>query len=188
MGRSRSPRRSPDRYAKRHRSRSKDSKRADRSESNSRNYRELDGRGRKDDRVEDKIRRFEERKKQDAADSQIEWGRMNRLESDEKPTRSRVELLEEAKTGPFIRYADDARLNENLKQRVRWDDPARGFVADLRPTIQKHRFQPNRFGIEPGKRWDGVDRSNGFEAKFFKKEASERVKDQLGYQYGVANY
>lgn len=94
--------------------------------------------------------------------------------------------MEEAQT--FTRYADDKRLNAAQKQTPRWDDPARTFVEDLKPVTQKHRYQPNRFNIPPGKEWDGVDRSNGFETKYFQKQAAVRDKKAMGYQYDVANY
>lgn len=101
---------------------------------------------------------------------------------------SRIARLEEMKSGPFIRYADDERLNQGLKKEVRWDDPARSFVEELKPAVQKFRFQPNRFGIQPGKAWDGIDRSNGFEARLFQAKAQKREKVELGHQYDVANY
>ncbi len=136
--------------------------------------------------IDEKLRKIEEKRKEEARDSTAEWGKSP---SDSVETsRSRLERIEESKAGPFTRYADDARLNDHQKKDVRWDDPARLFVEDLRPTVQKHRYQPNRFGITPGKRWDGVDRSNGFEAKLFKKRAELKVKTDLGHQYDVENY
>ena len=51
----------------------------------------------------------------------------------------------------------------------------------------KHRAPPNRFNIQPGRQWDGIDRSNGFEVAYFKKLAQQSVKKDLDYKYTVAD-
>ncbi|WFD35985.1 Pre-mRNA-splicing factor cwc26 [Malassezia cuniculi] len=69
--------------------------------------------------------------------------------------------------------ANDTRMNEALRDREHWDDPARAYLTRKRgPRVTRPQYKgppppPNRFGIKPGYRWDGVDRGNGFERKLF---------------------
>lgn len=176
----------------RYRSRSRDDRRVKRDRS--RSPRGDDGRrsGRydRDDRVEEKMKRFEERRRQDKSDAQYEWGGNAPSDDSRKkePTQSLRSRLAESRDEPLARYADDAKLNASLKERTRWDDPARTFVETLKPVAHKHKYQDNRFGIPPGQGWDGVDRGNGFEARWFKAQAQRKTKKEMGEQYAVQNY
>ncbi|KAJ6443124.1 Pre-mRNA-splicing factor CWC26 [Purpureocillium lavendulum] len=103
--------------------------------------------------------------------------------------RQRRELLEDAKLMSFARTAEDEEMNRDLKERSRWNDPMTQFMSEKRDTgargqsskkrpIYVGAAPPNRFGIKPGYRWDGVDRGNGFEAERFKAiNRRERNKD-----------
>lgn len=90
--------------------------------------------------------------------------------------------LEKVKSEGFSRYARDAEAERSMKEKRLWNDPAAAFLTNKSvPSGQTNSrtgpvyaggFAPNRFGIRPGHRWDGVDRSNGYEAKRFKELAN----------------
>ena len=121
------------------------------------------------------MKRAEARKKAEeaaakaAADFEVQKGDVQRAEKDK-----RREQLSEAKLMPVARYADDVELNEDLKERDRWNDPAAGFLEKKKEgesvsgkPLYKGPAAPNRYGIRPGHRWDGVDRGTGFEKEYF---------------------
>ena len=121
------------------------------------------------------MKRAEARKKAEeeaakaAAELEAQKGNVQRAEKEK-----RKEQLSEAKFMPVARYADDAELNEDLKRKERWNDPAAGFLETKKEgksvtgkPLYKGSAAPNRYGIRPGHRWDGVDRGTGFEKEYF---------------------
>jgi pre-mRNA-splicing factor CWC26 len=100
------------------------------------------------------------------------------------------EELEEAKFMPLARGVDDEEMNAELKSRLRWNDPAAMF---LRPKgggksatgmeLYKGAAPPNRYGIRPGHRWDGVDRSNGWEGERFRALNRRERNKQLDFAW-----
>lgn len=119
----------------------------------------------------------------------MEWGK-GLVQREDKERRQRE--LEDMASKPMARYADDDDMNDEMRDRDRWNDPAAAFLtekkgktkskAPQRPKYSGPMPAPNRFGILPGYRyvskpsspwqgmlsfvvrsWDGVDRSIGFE-------------------------
>lgn len=130
-------------------------------------------------------RAAEEAEKKKAAEAEEMKGDVQRVERDR-----RRQDVKDAKYMTIARYADDAEMNEELKDRERWNDPAAQFLTkkkEGKSVTGKPLYQgssaPNRYGIRPGHRWDGVDRSTGFEKEYFKKRNETQSIKDLKYQW-----
>lgn len=106
--------------------------------------------------------------------------------------RQEKEQLRDEKLMLFARKADDEQMNQELKEQDRWNDPMKQFLGDKKSEVSKGKASkrrpvyvggapPNRYGIKPGYRWDGVDRGNGSEAERFK--AINRRERSKGLEY-----
>ena len=127
-------------------------------------------------------------------------------EVQKRQKEERKKELDEAKFLGVARHADDEDMNEELKEVVRWDDPMAAYMAQKQATegvkkgggasratgestvaVRKKVYQgaapPNRYGIMPGWRWDGVDRGNGFEKEWFQARGRKGRNENLEYQW-----
>jgi len=109
------------------------------------------------------------------------------------------EELDEARFLPFARTVDDDELNRELKERDRWNDPAAQFLSEKKKSssggtggtgkakrpVYAGAAPPNRYGIRPGHRWDGVDRSNGWEAERFKAINRRKRNKELDFAWQI---
>lgn len=108
-----------------------------------------------------------------------------------KAADERRKELGEAKYLTVARGVDDLELNEELKAKERWNDPMAGLLAEKRERsggeggagkqAYKGPAEPNRYGIRPGHRWDGVDRGSGFEKEWF--AARNRRQNVMELEY-----
>lgn len=107
--------------------------------------------------------------------------------------RKRREQLEDAKLMTFARTKDDEEMNRDLKEQERWNDPMMQFMSEKqakqgsgkkkRRPVYTGAAPPNRYGIKPGYRWDGVDRGNGFEAERFRAINRREMNKGLHYSW-----
>ncbi|KAJ3338294.1 bud site selection protein [Gonapodya sp. JEL0774] len=128
--------------------------------------------GRKVNPALEKAETLERQRKEEAElERQMQWGRGL---AQMREAENRAKQLSGGGALPMARYADDRDMNEAMKVVDRWGDPMAGMVRKKvkvnRPVYKGPLPAPNRFGIAPGYRWDGVDRSNGFESDFFKRK------------------
>lgn len=146
-------------------------------------------------------------------EKKLEWGKGL---AQKREAEARLQELELEKEKPFARTRDDPELDKMLKERVRWGDPMAHLVkkkhsepvlADLGDSekmkdsgfiipqeIPNHSWikrgldaAPNRYGIKPGRHWDGVDRSNGFEKKLFRRLNEKQATEREAYLWSVSD-
>ncbi|KAK1759518.1 putative pre-mRNA splicing protein [Echria macrotheca] len=150
-------------------------------------------------RVDAAMRRAEMRRAQAEAERAEEERKRNlKGEVQLAEARRRREELQDAALMPLARGKDDVEMNRELQEQQRWNDPMAQFMdskesgargtgtgknkkMEARRPLYKGAAPPNRYGIKPGYRWDGVDRGNGFEAERFK--AINRKERNKGLDY-----
>jgi len=131
----------------------------------------------------------EEEERKQKAELESRKGDVQRQEKEE-----RKRDLEDAKAMGVSRFADDNKLNDELKDRERWNDPMAQLIQSKKSSNKGGRskssgksyqgaFEPNRYGIRPGWRWDGVDRGNGFERKWFAARNKAKNRAELEYHW-----
>ncbi|KAM6911087.1 BUD13 homolog [Lycodopsis pacificus] len=94
---------------------------------------------------------------------------------------------------PLARQRDDEDLDRMLREQQRDGDPMAAMLRrkkDRSTAQDKPRYKgppppPNRFNILPGYRWDGVDRSNGFEQKRYSRMADKKAVQEEAYKWSV---
>lgn len=168
-----------------------------------------DKRGKRLEGLEEMLRQQEGSKKPES--KPLEWGKG--LVQKREVEQQQRELEAEA-SKPFARTRDDPELDKALRDKVRWGDPMAHLVKKPEPELEdigaredlkdsgfnipqevpQHSWikrgkgaPPNRYGIKPGRHWDGVDRSNGFEQKMFKQKNEKIARDQEAYAWSVAD-
>ncbi|KGN63326.1 BUD13 homolog [Cucumis sativus] len=148
-----------------------------------------------------------------AKEIKLEWGKGL---AQKREAEAELMELELEKDRPFARSRNDAELDTMLRDRLRWGDPMAHLVKKrqsemalpdlgdnekmkesgfmIPQDIPPHSWlkrgldaAPNRYGIRPGRHWDGVDRSNGFEKQMFKRMNEKQATEREAYLWSVSD-
>ncbi|XP_051151978.1 uncharacterized protein LOC127265969 [Andrographis paniculata] len=153
-----------------------------------------------------------QKKEEKPKEIKLEWGKGL---AQKREVEARLKELEAEKEKPFARSRDDPDLDSMLKERVRWGDPMAHLVKkkNVEPVlpdlgdsermkesgfiipqeVPSHSWirrgvdaPPNRYGIKPGRHWDGVDRSNGYEKEMYKRMNEKSATEREAYLWSVS--
>ena len=109
-----------------------------------------------------------------------------------------AEIAKEA----FARRIDDKRMEAVRMEVDREGDPMKEYMekercrkeAELRKagvkikrTYKGPKGKPNRYGIPPGYRWDGICRGNGFEDEVLKIKVGKGIQQEKNYKYRTSD-
>lgn len=103
------------------------------------------------------------RKREEFAEKYAKRMKAGQSKKDDDPLRGR-----EMSDDPMLEYFRQKEKEE------------RGDRKEL-PRYRGH-FPPNRHNIRPGYRWDGVDRSNGYEKRLLERESKKRAREEESYR------
>jgi pre-mRNA-splicing factor CWC26 len=129
-------------------------------------------------------------------------GRVQREAVEERHRR-----MEHMAASTFARHQDDDGLEEMRKSAIREGDPMAAYASaqassskrktnggaapaeshNVRPVYKGPPPKPNRYGIRPGFRWDGVDRGNGFEDRLLARWYNQQHQKELAYRMSSAD-
>uniref|UniRef100_A0A1B6KCJ8 BUD13 homolog n=2 Tax=Graphocephala atropunctata TaxID=36148 RepID=A0A1B6KCJ8_9HEMI len=155
-------------------------------------------RDRKTGEVRDLEKEKEAQKEKEAKESVInekyyKWGK-GLKQVEDAAVRAADTLKEMSK--PLARYVNDTDLDNYLKAQEREGDPMLDYIkrkqseatplAGVKPIYQGS-FNPNRFRIRPGHRWDGVVRSNGYEQEWFTHQNARKATADEAYKWSTSD-
>ncbi|XP_043532366.1 BUD13 homolog isoform X3 [Chiloscyllium plagiosum] len=149
--------------------------------------------GKKRDLDQERIQR--KKKEEEKAAKQEKYAQWGKGVAQEEQQRKNVQDALHEMQKPLARHIDDEDLDRFLREKLRDGDPMAGLLGkkkekeaknkNARPVYSGPAPPPNRFNLQPGYRWDGVDRSNGFEQKRYARLADKKAVQEIAYKWSV---